>query len=95
MKAWFDLMVFPLLLLTLSAFHWLTESLIYEIGSEKAVLENSRVAEDTANGLFFGNCTSTTHTLTEVPTPKGTYRVFRVALVKGSPTLIVIGNENG
>ena len=95
MKAWFDLMVFPILILILGTFHWISDSLIFEISMEKIILENSNLAEDLANSFLIGNCTSTTHILETLPQPFGTYRIFRISIVDDFPKLIVIGNENG
>ena len=95
MKAWFDLMIFPLTVLLIANFHWITDNLIYEMAAEKFVFENSRIAEDFANELLFGNCSSETHNLNYVSSPQGSYRIFRISVVDKSPRLITIGNNKG
>lgn len=95
MKAWVDLMVFPTLILILSAFHWISNSLLFDLVTEKMILEQSKIAEDLANEFLIGNCTPSTHMIEIFPKPLGTYRIFRISIVDGVPRLIVIGNENG
>ena len=95
MKAWFDLMVFPTLILIIGAFHWISDSLLFDLAVEKEILEQSKLAENFANNLLIGNCTSTTHHLLTVPPVFGDYRVFRISLVAGVPKILIVGKDNG
>ncbi|HDR53608.1 MAG TPA: hypothetical protein ENN60_02990 [archaeon] len=94
MKGWMDLMMLPMfMILLLFSFHWLVDDLVNSLTVEKDVLNSSWRAEEKATALLVGNCTPLTHLLSEVPTSQGSYQVWRVALVNGRPTLLVVGNR--
>ena len=96
MRAWFDILMLPLFLTVLLInFHWITDSFILELRTEKFLFNASRTSEALATNLLLNNCSTPTHHLIDFPHTSGTYFVFRAALVKGVPELLAVGNQKG
>ncbi len=86
-----EMAVLPLIIAQLILYsNFLLSSEINDILAAKSVILNSSRAEDVANSLIMGNCSSITHFLQTVPECRG-YCVRRVAVVNGSVQVVSFG----